>query len=210
MDPKFWHDKWEQLDIAFHQDAAHVMLAAHFDRLALARGSRVFVPLCGKSLDMAWLLGQGYRVVGAELSEIAVRQFFEGLDVTPAISEVGDLILYSAEGIDIFVGDIFDLTSGLLGQVDAIYDRAALVALPKEMRQKYSAHLRSITNTAPQFLIVFVYDQSLQDGPPFSLSDEEVAQHYGKTYEIELLESTDVPGGLKGLCPAVENAWLLK
>ncbi|MFC7049244.1 thiopurine S-methyltransferase [Emcibacter nanhaiensis] len=210
MDAEFWHDKWEKLEIGFHQDAAHDMLAAHFKELALPKESRVFVPLCGKTLDIAWLLSQGYRVAGAELSEIAIRQLFEELEVTPAISEVGDLVLYSADGIDIFVGNIFDLSAGLLGPVDAIYDRAALVALPPEMRIKYTAHLREITNTAPQLMISFDYDQSVQPGPPFSVPEGEIRRHYSAAYDISLVESTDVPGGLKGQAAASENCWLLR
>ena len=209
MDAEFWHDKWEKLEIAFHQDAAHDMLAAHFDKLGLAKGSRVFVPLCGKTLDIAWLLSQGYRVAGAELSEIAISQLFEEMDVTPTISDAGALKRYSADGVDIFVGDIFKLTAELLGTVDAIYDRAALVALPEEMRVKYAAHLRDITGTAPQLMISFDYDQSVMDGPPFSVPEAEIRRHYDQAYKIELVESTDVPGGLKGQAEAIENCWLL-
>ncbi|WP_321389307.1 thiopurine S-methyltransferase [Emcibacter sp.] len=210
MEPDFWLKKWQKKDIGFHLGDANPMLVAHFKELALPKDSRVFVPLCGKTLDIAWLLSQGFRVAGAELSEIAIRQLFEELGVEPAISEIGDLILYSAEGIDIFVGDIFDLTPGILGPVDAIYDRAALVALPQEMRPRYTAHLREITKTAPQFLISFDYDQSVMDGPPFCVKEEEIRRHYGEAYELTLVDSLEVAGGLKGQCPATENVWLLK
>ena len=117
---------------------------------------------------------------------------------------------YSADNIDIFVGDIFDLSSGMLGQIDAIYDRAALVALPETVRKQYSAHLMEITDQAPQLLISYDYDQRLLDGPPFSISNEEVARHYQDSYDLKLLASANILGGLKGKCAAKENVWLLK
>src|SRR5690606_15848969 len=102
----------------------------HFDRLRLTAGSRLFLPLCGKTRDIAWLLEGGYRVAGVELSEVAIGVLFEELDLEPAIERSGNLLCYSGPGIDIHVGDIFELTAAQLGDVQAIYDRAALVALP--------------------------------------------------------------------------------
>jgi len=99
---------------------------------------------------------------------------------------------------------------GTLGSIDAIYDRAALVALPQEMRIRYTAHLTEITDKAPQLLITFEYDQSAMEGPPFSVSNEEVNELYGASYDLTLIASVDVPGGLKGRCPAKENAWVLR
>jgi thiopurine S-methyltransferase len=210
MDADFWHQKWEKNDIGFHNSEANPLLVRHFGALALARGSRVFLPLCGKTLDIAWLLAQGYRVAGAELSRLAIEQLFAGLGVEPEIARAGGLQRYSARNIDIFVGDLFALSGDLLGPVDAVYDRAALVALPATMRDRYTAHLMGITGRAPQLLISYTYDQSLLEGPPFSISNEEVYRHYDGEYELELLESVDVPGGLKGKCAATENVWLLK
>lgn len=118
--------------------------------------------------------------------------------------------LYSAKDIDIFVGNIFDVSATILGLVDAIYDRAALVALPEEIRTRYAAHLKEITGKAPQLLVTYEYDQNLMEGPPFSVSKEEVNQHYSDSYDLSLLVSTDVSGGLKGRCAAKENVWLLQ
>lgn len=210
MEPDFWHQKWEDNVIGFHNSEAHPLLVSHFKALSLKAHSRVFLPLCGKTLDIAWLLSKGYCVVGVELSEIAVSQLFEELGVTPAKVDLGDLMRYSAENIDIFVGDIFHLSNKDLGTVDAIYDRAALVALPKEMRDRYAAHLIHVTNNAPQLLISFEYDQNLLAGPPFSITNKELTQQYRSAYEVTLLASEEVIGGLKGQCDAVENVWLLK
>jgi thiopurine S-methyltransferase len=210
MDASFWKDRWERGEIAFHEKQANQFLVKYFNKLSLAKGSRVFVPLCGKTLDIAWLLSQGFRVAGAELSEIAVKQLFEGLGVEPKIAELGSVQRYRAQNIDIFLGDLFQVTCEMLGPVDAIYDRAALVALPKEMRDRYTEHLVQITENAPQLVIAYEYDQSVVNGPPFSVSQDEVRRHYTDSYNLTLLATADVPGGLKGKCSATEHVWLLK
>ena len=210
MDASFWLQKWKKNDIGFHKSEANPILVKYFKELSLVKGSRVFLPLCGKTLDIPWLLSNGYRIAGAELIEIAIEQLFIELGVEPKISGAGELKHYSAINIDIFVGDIFDVSSHMLGPVNAIYDRAALVALPEAMRNRYTAHLTEITVKAPQLLVSYEYDQNLMDGPPFSISNEEVNQHYGDNYNLTLLASTDVPGGLKGKCAAKENVWLLQ
>jgi thiopurine S-methyltransferase len=210
MEPDFWHQKWQSNVIGFHLNEANPLLVANFDALDLKAGNRIFLPLCGKTLDIAWLLSNGYRVVGAELSDIAVSQLFETLGITPDQKDLGDLTRYSAENIDIYVGDIFHLSSKELGEVDAVYDRAAFVALPRAMRDRYVNHLVRITKGAPQLLISFEYDQSLLAGPPFAISNQELHQQYSNTHDVTLLASETVVGGLKGQCEAVENVWLLK
>ncbi|BFU93370.1 MAG: Thiopurine S-methyltransferase [Nitrospira sp.] len=210
MDPSFWHQRWERNEIAFHESKVNPLLVRHFSELSLGRGRRVFVPLCGKSLDISWLLSKDYRVAGAELSRLAIEQLFMDLGAQPEISTVGDLEQWSAKHLDIFVGDIFALSRTMLSSVDAIYDRAALVALPEDVRNRYAVHLMEMTDKAPQLLICYYYDQRLMEGPPFSVSDEEVERHYASHYDVRLLASTDVSGGLKGKCPAKENVWLLK
>lgn len=210
MDASFWHQKWRENNIAFHKSEVNPLVVKYFKELSLVEGSRVFLPLCGKTLDIPWLLSNGYKVAGAELSKIAIEQLFVELGVEPTISRVSEVDRYSAVNIDIFVGDIFDLSRKMLGLVDAIYDRAALVALPEAMRNRYTAHLTEITDKAPQLLICYEYDQRLMEGPPFSISNEEVSQHYSDSYDLTLLVSANVPDGMKGKCAAKENVWLLK
>jgi thiopurine S-methyltransferase len=209
MEHSFWLQKWEKNEIAFHEKEANPLLVKFFGELNLIAGSHVFVPLCGKTLDIAWLLGKGYHVVGAELSEAAIRQLFAELGVAPQILELGPLKRYRAENIDIFVGDIFELSAALLGPIDAIYDRAALVALPEAMRLRYAEHLRKITDTAPQLLVTYEYDQNLMAGPPFSVDNAEVQRHYATDYDLRLLQNITLPGGLKGHSAVKENVWLL-
>lgn len=210
MEAEFWHHKWKTSDIGFHNHQANPLLVNNLEQLSLLPGSRLFLPLCGKTLDIRWLLENGYKVAGAELSKIAIQQLFDELGIIPNITQAGELEHYSADNIDIFVGDIFKLSGSLLGEVDAIYDRAALVALPHSMRIQYSQHLINITRTAQQLLICFDYDQRQLEGPPFSVNDSEVKQHYSSHYNLQLLASQFVEGGLKGKCDAKENVWLLK
>lgn len=206
MEHNFWLDRWQTNQIGFHLADANPLLVKHFKSLALPAGSRIFIPLCGKTLDIAWLLSQGHRVVGAELVEMAIIQLFDQLGVAPHISSVGELKRYSAHNIDIFVGDIFKIKADMLGTVNAVYDRAALVALPSEMRIQYTAQLKAITQNAPQLLITFEYDQSLVPGPPFSVNAAEVKTHYE---DATLLESNNLPQGMKGQYPAQEVTWLV-
>lgn len=208
MERDFWLSRWEANNIPFHESETNPLLSKYFKELSLPKDSRIFIPLCGKTLDIAWLLSNGYRVAGAELVEMAIQQLFQELGVEPKISKLGKLILYSGPGIDIFVGDIFDLSKEFLGPVNAVYDRAALVALPQETRIRYSAHLTQITNKAPQLLITFEYDQTKMAGPPFSISTEEVNIHYKNTYTLTNLLSQEMLGGLKGHS-AKENVWKL-
>jgi thiopurine S-methyltransferase len=210
MEASFWHEKWKRGEIHFHQSEANPLLTAHFAKLNLAKGSRVFLPLCGKTRDIAWLLANGYRVAGAELSGQAIHELFKELGLAPTISKAGKLTHYSADDIDIWVGDIFDVSAEYLGPINAIYDRAALVALPADMRKQYASHLMQITGAAPQLLISYVYDQSKIDGPPFSVNEDEVRQHYGAAYQLTPVEIKDVAGGLKGKVASTETAWLLQ
>jgi thiopurine S-methyltransferase len=210
MTEDFWHRKWEGNEIAFHEREANPLIVKYFGDLSVPAGGRVFLPLCGKTLDIHWLLSHRYRVAGSELSKIAIEQLFSELGVEPSLTAIGPVSLYSSQNIDIFVGDIFSLSAHLLGPVDAIYDRAALVALPGPIRERYAPHLIEITDRAPQFLISYDYDQRLQDGPPFSVSDGEIARQYQESYDVKQLASVEVIGGLKGICAASEKVWLLK
>lgn len=210
MDRNFWLQKWKNSQIAFHNDQAHPLLKKHFDTLAIEKGARVFVPLCGKTRDLEWLSSQGYLIVGVELSEMAVEQLFSEINVSPIVSSFGRIRRYSAQNIEIFVGDIFELSKELLGHVDAIYDRAALVALPEEVRQRYTRHLKQITDAAPQLLICYEYDQRLMDGPPFHVSLDEIQKHYGGSYDLTHLATVEVLGGIKGLVPAKETVYRIK
>lgn len=209
----FWRKKWDRGETGFHETQVNPLLTRHLGALDLAAGERIFVPLCGMSQDMVWLAEQGYRVTGCELSELAVSRFFSDLGITPEVTEAGPVRCFSAGclpagAVRIFVGDLFDLTPDLLGPMEGLYDRAALIALPEDLRRAYVAHLLSLTGPVPELLVTLDYDQSCLKGPPFSVGEAFLQDCYGRVYTLTLLESRPVEGGLKGRCPAMENVWL--
>ena len=211
MEHGFWHNRWATNQIGFHEPQVNPLLVEHFAALALPPGSRLLLPLCGKTLDIAWLLAAGHRVVGVELSELAVQQLFAELGATPRIQVLSDALKrYETDELTVFVGDIFALSRDLLGPVNAIYDRAALVALPATMRPRYAAHLSEVGACAPQLLISFDYEQSQLPGPPFAVLAEELAVLYGQRYQLQQLARQALAGGLKGQCPADEVVWRLQ
>lgn len=209
MDASYWHTKWEKNQIGFHESNGSFFLGKYFDELKLYSGARLFLPLCGKTKDIAWLLSKGYRVVGAELSEIAIGQLFDELGLEPVIEKSNRYTRYSGDGVDIFVGDVFELDAADIGIVDAIFDRAAFVALPADVRIRYSEHLRALSSSAKQLLVTLEYEQRLLVGPPFSIDEIEVRRCYENAYSIKMLESRDIEGGVKGKVEGTETAWLL-
>lgn len=210
MDANFWHRKWENNHIGFHEASANQRLTTHIEELGIAAGGRVFLPLCGKTRDVAWLMARGYRAAGAELSELAVQQLFAEMNMTPTVTEIGVIKHYAAPDVDIFVGDIFDVTREILGPVDAIFDRAALVALGAEVRVRYARHLVGLTVAAPQLLVTYEYHGQQPTLPPFSVTADEVQRLYGADYGISLLADDELVGGMKGTTAVREKAWLLK
>jgi thiopurine S-methyltransferase len=210
VDAEFWHRRWQEGRIGFHQAEPNSLLTRHLPALGLHQGARLFLPLCGKTRDIHWLRANGFRVAGAELSPLAVEQLFAECGLVPRISAARSLQKHEADGLTIFSGDIFALDRETLGHVDAVYDRAAVVALPAATRALYASHLRVMTGGAPQIVITFDYDQSSVEGPPFSVSEAEMRRLYEDAYRLTNLESRNVEGGLKGLCPARECLWLLQ
>lgn len=185
MESSFWLERWAEGRTGFHNPAVNPLLQRHHAAVLAGRG-RVLVPLCGKSLDLWWLREQGHEVVGAELSERAVAAFFDEAGVSPSRGAEGPLTAWRAEGLTVYQGDFFELT----GRFDAVWDRAALVALPPPMRARYAAHLRALVR-GPGLLVTFEYDQARRDGPPFSVAEPEVLNHYPSARTLERLDITE-------------------
>lgn len=209
MQPDFWHDRWTRQQTGFHEPAPNPLLIQHFDALEQPPESRVFLPLCGKTLDIDWLLAQGHEVVGAELSPIAVTALFERLRLSPSKEGFGPLQRWRTEALEIWVGDYFALDARAIGRIDAVYDRAALIAMPASMRPAYATQLSRLAGTAPQLLVTLEYEQSLIDGPPFSVREEELRKLYRKR-SLQRLATADISGGLKGKAPATEAVWMIR
>lgn len=193
MHHEFWHDRWGKEEIGFHQYEINSHLTRFWHRLELPPHSEILVPLCGKSLDMLWLRDQGHRVLGVELSEKAVGAFFTENQLVPAISREGSFSRYSSADLTLLCGDFFALTAQHLVNTAAVYDRASLIALPPAMRQDYVEHLRATLPPAVPILLVTInYQQEQMQGPPFSVSAEEVASLYGEYYEISNIFNLDL------------------
>lgn len=154
MQPEFWHKKWAANQIGFHLPQVNPHLKRFWPALSLEEGTRVLVPLCGKSLDLLWLAHQGHEVLGVELSEKAIEEFFSEHGFDPAISEQGPFKVYRAGSIELWCGDFFELTAGDVADCSALYDRAALIALPAEMRERYAAHLKRILPKESHGLVI--------------------------------------------------------
>lgn len=194
MQAEFWHSRWKNNQIGFHQSQVNAYLQQHWPALAVPAGGRVLVPLCGKSLDMLWLAGQGLQVLGVELSERAVEDFFSEHQLVPQVSQSGPFKVFRCEDIEIRCGDFFALTAEDVKGCTALYDRAAVIALPGEMRKRYVEHLQAILPvTAKGLLITLDYDQSQLDGPPFAVTDPEVQALFAAWHPLELA-SHDVLG----------------
>ncbi|WP_028773681.1 thiopurine S-methyltransferase [Shewanella waksmanii] len=193
MQPNFWHEKWAAAQIGFHLDAVNPLLIKYWPSLGLAQQSQVFVPLCGKTLDMCFLAEQGHEVIGCELSEQAVQQFFtdNNLAVNQTIS--GAHQCFTTEQIALYQGDIFTLPAEVTQQAVGFYDRAALIAWPESMRSDYAKRIAELI--APKsigLLVTLDYPQEALKGPPFAVSDDWVNRHLSADFSIELLHSEDV------------------
>lgn len=215
MDHEFWHQRWQQNQIGFHKQEINIHLERYWHRLTVNSKRRVFVPLCGKSNDMLWLLAMGYQVVGVELSPLAVESFFSDKGLEPRVRRQGDFLVSEVDGLQIFCGDFFALRSTDLGEVDAVYDRGSLVALPPDMRIDYVMRLSTLLPSCVQILLIaFDYPQHEMQGPPFSVQGEEVENLYGHWCDVELLDSenaleTEVHFKARGLTRMAEQTYRL-
>ena len=193
MESLFWQERWRAGQIGFHQAAVEPKLAELFPALKLPAGASVFVPLCGKSLDLLWLTARGYHVTGVELSAIAVEAFCLENGIPARRSLGGGFESFGTDRLTIHQGEFFALDRERLGRVAAIYDRASLIAWPVELRPRYIEHLTHLTGAGTKTLLMTLeYPEHEIKGPPFSLPEGEVRELYGKDHRIELLSRDDV------------------
>lgn len=192
MEKDFWHERWERDEIGFHEGTVNAHLKQYWHKLGIAQGSRVFVPLCGKSVDMHWLRAQGYSITGVELSSIAVQAFYREQGYVPRRHIREKFEHYEANDIHIYCGDFFGLDKVDMTGVQAVYDRASMVALPPEMRERYVQHLVGLLSPGVKILLIaFDYPQREMQGPPFAVSTPEVESLYGKYADVSLLAQMD-------------------
>ena len=192
MQKYFWLERWAREETGFHEGAVNAYLNQFWRSMNLSDDCSVFVPLCGKSVDMQWLREQGHPVIGVELSSIAVQAFFKENNYITQHETRIKFDLYEANDIRILCGDFFDLVREDLAGVTAVYDRASMVALPPEMRERYVEHLAKILPSGAKILLVaFDYPQSEMQGPPFAVSSAEVEKLYSRYADISVLAQVD-------------------
>jgi thiopurine S-methyltransferase len=193
MHEEFWQARWSRNEIGFHLRQVNPWLERYWSSLQVAKGARVLVPLCGKSLDLVWLVEQGYAVLGIELAETAVQAFFAERGVQPEITRQSEFVRYRSGSMEICCGDFFALTATDVADCRAFYDRAALIALPEPMRVRYATHLAAILPTPCTGLLVSQdYAQEFKAGPPFAVSETEVRRLHGAGWTVETLGREDV------------------
>lgn len=193
MDADFWLKRWQEGATGFHMTRVTPLLAKFWPQLGVPAGSRVLVPLCGKSLDMVWLASQGHDVLGVELSPLAVEQFFTEQNLEPAVHESPLGKHYVAGRIEILCGDIFQLDEVTLAACQGAYDRGALVALPPSMRAKYIDHVYGkLADDYRGLLLTLEYNQYAMEGPPFSVEAAEIKQHFAPHSSATQLARMDI------------------
>lgn len=187
-DNELWQQCWRDSETEdFHQPAVNANLVKFWPGLGLSPSDRVFVPLCGKSLDLLWLADQGHPVVGVELSPIAVGAFFAESRLAATRQRDGKFTRWQSGRIDILCGDFFDLTAADLGDITVVFDRASLTALPEELRHAYLAHLRKIL---PEQCRMFLLTTEEPDAgetaeQAFAIADE-ITRLYTLAFDIQL------------------------
>lgn len=193
MQKSDWESRWHEGRIAFNQPTVSPMLERWADRVWGTDGpNRVLVPLCGKSLDMVYLAGRGADVIGVEYVERGVREFFAERGAEPE-EDRGPPARFTAGVYTLFAADFFEVGAEHFGTVDAVHDRAALIALDRPTRARYAAHLREqLAPGAKILLITLEYDQAQMAGPPYAVLGEEVGALFGAAFEIEPLDSRDI------------------
>jgi thiopurine S-methyltransferase len=193
MDPSFWLQRWKSQDIGFHQPDYDLVLQEYWRRLELPPGGRVFVPLCGKSLDMVWLAQQGHHVVGAELSEQAVDEFFAERGLIPTVRTAGGFTIKSAGSYEVWCGDFFDLPEAAVADVGGAYDRAALIALPADMQRRDAEKMKGLLPAEARILLITLdYDANEMSGPPFSTPRQTVFDLFAERYDCAQVVARDV------------------
>ena len=215
METNFWLDRWQQGLTGFHQDQMNPYLVKNWPQLGAKPGDKVLVPLCGKSNDMVWLRQQGMEVMGIELSALAVNTFITENQLQVKQDTHGCFLRWCAPGYELLCGDFFELTPADTHDHRFVYDRASLVALPTDMRQKYAEHLSDLLAPGSKVLLVTMeYPQHEMQGPPFSVHEHEVRELYSRVFTIDKISQVDVLNATprfleRGLSEMMETTYIM-
>ena len=192
MDADYWHEVWKKNEIFFHMEKMNPILLK-FAPTLVDKNTQVFVPLCGKSLDLVWLMKHTKHVYAIELSETAIKQFFLEQKIDYKVRDVHDFQIFESQNLSIYCGDLFKLNLKDI-EIHFIYYRAALVALPYHMRMDYYNKIKNeIKNSFSWLLSVFDYPENIMQGPPFSVTYDEIHANLNNHYHIKLLSDKLIP-----------------
>jgi thiopurine S-methyltransferase len=199
MDTEYWLKRWRESRIGWHHDKPMPLLERHWPRLELRRGTRVLVPLAGKSVDMVWLAGHGMHVLAVEVSPLAVESFLaeNRLDARNWTDPEGVhyAVTNPPEGgaIEIINGDLFKTAPATIATCTALYDRAASIALPAATRERLVHDVYAkLPEGSRGLLITLDYPPQQMDGPPFSVDEDEVNRLFATDWNIEQVERRDI------------------
>jgi len=197
MEAEYWLKRWREGRTGWHRSEVMPLLVQHWSALNVPRGSRVLVPLCGKSLDMLWLAQQGMRVQGVDVSPVAIESFLAENQLHARTRGEADGTHYeitNASGeIEIINGDAFALDPDEVAQCNVFYDRAALIAMPAPMRRRLVDELYvQLPAGSAGLLITLAYPGNEMQGPPFSVDDAEVHDLFDKRWQVDRLEYRDI------------------
>ena len=208
-----WESRWQEDRIGFHLKDVNPYLMRFSDQLLHQNPDRVFVPLCGKTLDLCWLTKKTEKVIGVELVSKAVKDFFAENNIDYLIHQDETLQKFSSKSIDIYLGDFFDLNPEQTSSFKAIYDRASIVAIEEPERKNYVDHLISFLVPAGQILLITLeYNQNQMEGPPYSVPAKEIESLFAPLSSLKLLETRDILDDRfrdKGLTHLLEHVFLI-
>ena len=211
---KLWESRWQENRIGFHLKKVNPYLTRFSDQLLHKNPNRIFVPLCGKTLDLCWLSNNTQKVIGVELVNKAVKDFYTENNIHYFIKQEGNLKKFNSKSIDIYQGDFFDLNPKDTAPFKAIYDRASLVAIEKLKRKEYVDHLISFLDQEGRILLITMeYDQNQMEGPPYSVPANEIVSLFAPWGSLKQLESIDILDDRfrkKGLNHLLEHVFLIE
>jgi len=228
-----WHGRWEELKLGWQMEEVHPIVLKYGDRRRQelvvnescdassqsAGGGdddakiRWLFPLCGKTVDMAYLAKKETtdEVVGVDGIRRALEEFskshpdlnMQWETTTPLSDEESFPVSHErlkGDSVTLLKGDFFALTTEIAGgHFDVVLDRASMVAIDPSLRAQYVATLGRLVRPGGRILLVTVEKrtgdaQAIIKGPPYSINEVDVRRLYESQKWVEsvtLLEEID-------------------
>ncbi|XP_071529319.1 thiopurine S-methyltransferase-like [Panulirus ornatus] len=187
-----WTQKWATGRTLWHKNDVNYALLHHETLLLRSPGLRVFVPLCGKSVDLKWFYDKGHTVVGVEGVEQAAVEFFSEHSLNYKTEQLTWAKLYKTndDRLNIYCCDMFKVDIATLGKFDVVWDRGSLVAIYEEDRKSYVSILKSLLASDFRYLLsVTQYTPNENfSGPPRNIPTELIEELFGEICKLKILE----------------------